>query len=168
MADVFFKCRACDKHLVVGDEGVGLSIHCPGCQSAISVPTVLLVHQCPHCDAKIKSAAEMKGERVDCPECGKEFPVPGAAVAPAAVAYICPACQAEVVAPEQVAEKTSPCPSCGAAVHFRRKLYLKPASTSLRLLPERQRWQRVAALFIVVVVTAVAVYLALKVKVVLQ
>ena len=169
MADVFFKCRACDKHLVVADEGVGLTIHCPGCQTAIAVPTVLLVHQCPHCKERIKSSAEMKGELVDCPACGKEFQVPGTqAVTPTTVAYICPACQAEVEAPEQVPDQTSPCPSCGAQVHFRRKLRLKAASPEISLLPERHRWRNVVALIILVIFAVLVSVVFLKIRSALQ
>jgi len=157
--------------MVVDDKGVGLTINCPGCQTAIAVPNVLLVHQCPHCRGKIKSAAEMKGELVDCPGCGKEFQVPGAleaqAATPTTVAYICPACQAEVEAPEQTADQTSRCPNCEAQVHFRRKLRLQ-AAPPLTLLPERQRWRSIAALVILVIFTVLISVVFLKIKNALQ
>ncbi|MCG3149774.1 MAG: hypothetical protein PCFJNLEI_03239 [Verrucomicrobiae bacterium] len=168
MADVFFKCRACEKHLVVDEQGVGTTINCPGCQTAIVVPTVLLVHSCPHCHDKIKSAAEMKGELVDCPGCGKEFAVPGAQPGtPPLVAYICPACQAEVEAPEQVPDQTSPCPRCGAQVHFRRKLRLKSAEP-VTILPTPNRWRRVVALVILVAFAGLVTAVFLRIHAALQ
>lgn len=150
---------------------MGTTISCPSCQTAVTVPTLLLLHRCPQCRTPIKSAAEMKGEDVDCPGCGKEFAVPGtpeSAAAPPSVGYICPVCHAEVEAPEQTPDQTSRCPSCEAQVHFRRKLHLKPPSPGLALLPERQRWGRVAALVILVFFAGLIAVVFLKIKTALQ
>ncbi|MGD0061319.1 MAG: hypothetical protein ABSA12_16810 [Verrucomicrobiia bacterium] len=38
MPDIFFKCEACEKNLVVDDAGVGLSVNCPDCSASIVIP----------------------------------------------------------------------------------------------------------------------------------
>jgi phage FluMu protein Com len=77
MSDIFFKCRVCGKYLVVDDEGVGLAIDCPDCHASITVPDLLLVHECPRCKQIVKAACEMMGELVLCRSCQTEVRLPG-------------------------------------------------------------------------------------------
>jgi phage FluMu protein Com len=77
MSDIFFKCRVCGKYLVVDDEGAGLTVDCPDCRASISIPDLLLVHECPHCKQIVKAACEMTGELVLCRSCQTEVRLPG-------------------------------------------------------------------------------------------
>src|SRR5207247_2400997 len=95
----------------------------------VTIPKILIVHECPECHQRVKAAAEMRGEQVRCPACEREFHLPGpssaAASQAALVAFVCPQCHAEVEAPEEIFDHPTPCPSCGQPVHFRHKLHFK-------------------------------------------
>jgi DNA-directed RNA polymerase subunit RPC12/RpoP len=46
MSDIFFKCTACGKYLVVDDDGAGVTTKCPACDASIIIPDLLIVHEC--------------------------------------------------------------------------------------------------------------------------
>ncbi len=76
MADVYFKCAACARRVVVEEDGVGLMLDCPGCGSAIEVPPPDLRFACPACRADMTAPASMQGETVVCQACREESWVP--------------------------------------------------------------------------------------------
>lgn len=77
MSDIFFRCTACGKYLVVDDDGAGVTTQCPACDASIIIPDMLLVDECPHCKQTVKAAGEMKGELVRCSSCRGRVRLPG-------------------------------------------------------------------------------------------
>ncbi len=94
MPDLFFKCSGCGKHLVIDEEGVGLTINCNHCQQSNPVPAPAVGFQCGHCHQPLKAAEELRGETVHCSGCQGGVAVPGARPAPPAQTQVrrCPAC----------------------------------------------------------------------------
>jgi len=77
MSDIFFKCAACGKYLVVDDTGAGLAIDCPDCNNPITIPELLIVQECPRCRLVVEASPEMRGEVVQCPSCQSGVRLPG-------------------------------------------------------------------------------------------
>ena len=77
MSDIFFTCSECGEYLVVDDKGAGLAVDCPDYHASITVPDLLLVHECPHCGQIMKAACEMMGEVVLCRSCLSDVRLPG-------------------------------------------------------------------------------------------
>jgi DNA-directed RNA polymerase subunit RPC12/RpoP len=132
MPDIYFTCKTCGKCLVAEDALTGLSTICPDCKTGVIVPTIGIVHPCPHCSQKLKFTTELKGEVVDCTSCKGEVLLPGPSLDEAQaidrerlVDYACPKCGVEIEAMEEQADRSVDCPNCGAEVHLRRKLHLK-------------------------------------------
>ena len=138
MPDIYFTCKACGKCLVANDALAGLTTDCPDCKTGAIIPTIVIVHLCPHCGQKLKFTGELKGEMVDCTSCNGEVSLPGQSrdAIPAAqrerlVAFACPKCNVELEALEETAEELTTCPGCGAQVHLRRRPHLRIGSNFL-------------------------------------
>jgi phage FluMu protein Com len=140
MPDIFFKCEACGKYLLVDDVAAGLSIKCPDCDASITIPKWLVVQQCPNCNRVLTASAAMKGELVRCPSCQGEVQIPGQLpheadgkpsvahvfhkISAGEVTFVCPKCHAQIRAAEGTSNKSVVCPYCKEEVHFRHKLHL--------------------------------------------
>lgn len=129
MVDIFFKCAACGNDLVVDETRRGMTVECPDCQTPITVPTMLIVRQCPHCRQRLMVAAEMKGALLHCSACREVIRAPGPAkdlrAGETSVVMACPHCHANVNVTEEIANRPTPCPSCGAQVYFRNTTVFK-------------------------------------------
>ncbi len=76
MADLFFKCSACGRHLLVEEAGVGMTFDCLHCNQPVTVPSAVREIECPNCRLVLKLAAEMDGEQLPCPGCSQPVTVP--------------------------------------------------------------------------------------------
>jgi len=123
MSDIFFKCVACGRHLVVDEARRGMSIDCPGCHVPITIASVLDVQQCPGCGQRLMIAPEMKGELVHCSSCKEAIRAPGQAsgqqTGENSVVIVCPKCHASIKVSEEISNRPTTCPSCGEQVYFR-------------------------------------------------
>jgi DNA-directed RNA polymerase subunit RPC12/RpoP len=77
MPDVFFKCEACGRHLVIDDSAVGATIDCPHCNVSTMIPEISTMGKCPRCRQHLKFSPQMKAEVVHCPTCRREIRLPG-------------------------------------------------------------------------------------------
>jgi predicted RNA-binding Zn-ribbon protein involved in translation (DUF1610 family) len=123
MVDIFFKCEACGKHLVVDEARKGMPVECPACQAAIAIPTMLNVHQCPRCGQRLMISSQMKGDLLHCSACQEAIRAPGltgeCGAGENSVVIACPLCHANVDVTEEMLNRPIPCPSCGEQVYFR-------------------------------------------------
>ena len=69
MADIFFKCRACEKCLVVDDSGAGTQINCPDCGAFTLIPGTTSHFECPSCKGSFNLSSSISGEGFKCPNC---------------------------------------------------------------------------------------------------
>jgi DNA-directed RNA polymerase subunit RPC12/RpoP len=89
MPDILFKCEACGRHFVAQDSGVGVTIECPDCNAATTIPNASTIGKCPRCRHHLKFSPQMKGESVHCPSCHMAIRLPGQQYP-----RICPKCGA--------------------------------------------------------------------------
>ncbi len=77
MADIFFKCRACGKHLLIEEAGIGMTLDCVHCSQSVVVPAPAGEVECAHCRQRLKVGEGMGGEQTNCPSCRQPLTVPG-------------------------------------------------------------------------------------------
>ena len=75
MADIYFKCEHCQKHLAVNEAGAGKIINCPDCKQPMRIPNPQLKLQCV-CGIAMWAPKSMAGEAVKCLECNEYVEIP--------------------------------------------------------------------------------------------
>jgi predicted RNA-binding Zn-ribbon protein involved in translation (DUF1610 family) len=71
MPDIYFKCYACGKHLVVDSEGIGVTINCPDCKASVRIPTIVDSTFC-QCGEKINISRNLYDQPIPCPVCKRD------------------------------------------------------------------------------------------------
>ncbi len=75
MADIFFKCSSCEKHLVVDDADRRDRKYesRPDCNDIVVVPVTVVHGECQRCGQEMKFAGDMMWELVSCSACKSDM-----------------------------------------------------------------------------------------------
>lgn len=75
MADVYFKCKHCQRSLAVDEAAVGRTVKCSDCKKPITVPKPEIDWDCS-CGASMMVPSNMAGETIQCVVCNASYKVP--------------------------------------------------------------------------------------------
>jgi DNA-directed RNA polymerase subunit RPC12/RpoP len=110
MLNLFFKCGSCGGRLITDEATAGSSFKCHHCKASTTVPTSIMVSECPGCKEPLKTAAEMNGELVDCPYCHAVERCPY--LQGDNIVFVCRRCHETVSVSQADAGKLACCPKC--------------------------------------------------------
>jgi DNA-directed RNA polymerase subunit RPC12/RpoP len=110
MLNLFFKCSSCGRRLITDEAQAGSPVDCPDCHVHATIPTTILIQECPRCKQPLKAAAEMNGELVDCPYCDAEVRCPY--WQDNEIIFTCRRCNESISVPQLNAGQLISCPKC--------------------------------------------------------
>lgn len=73
MPDIFFNCRACEKHLVVDEAGAGQTINCPDCNASIVIPIPVRPKTASNSSVAKPAEPVPASKYKKCPYCAEEI-----------------------------------------------------------------------------------------------
>ena len=103
MADIFFKCPHCSKHLAVNEVAQGKVVKCVDCGKPIQVPMSVIAFKCPSCSCDLSAPSDIAGEVFNCSNCKGKLSIPTKSRF-----RRCPACNEAISEDDAVV-----CVSCG-------------------------------------------------------
>lgn len=139
MRELLFKCPICSKCLAVNSAGVGKTIKCTDCRSALKIPGYDLEFKCPQCAQDLCSPILLAGVSLTCPECRTTISIPNDKAIQVAeygvttggdatnvhwfddhskFKFRCPACSQKLEGTKKMLGKAIACPVCVSQINL--------------------------------------------------